>query len=48
MGMGSVGHRLSVLKAVYDIKVKQNVRIEPDDYVPLCELVVNDDCELSI
>lgn len=36
MGVGSVGHRLTILKAVYDIKVKQNVPIEPDDYVPLC------------
>jgi hypothetical protein len=36
MGIGSVGHRLTILKAVYEIKVKQNVPIEPDDYVPLC------------
>ncbi|KAF2999729.1 Adaptor for signal transduction [Curvularia kusanoi] len=35
MGVGSVGHRLSILKAVYEIKVKQNVPIDPDDYVPL-------------
>ncbi|UPX14960.1 uncharacterized protein EKO05_0005429 [Ascochyta rabiei] len=35
MGVGSVGHRLTILKAVYEIKVKQNVPIEPDDYVPL-------------
>lgn len=36
MGIGSVGHRLTILKAVYEIKVKQNVPLEPDDYVPLC------------
>jgi hypothetical protein len=36
MGVGSVGHRLTILKAVYEIKIKQNVPIEPDDYVPLC------------
>lgn len=36
MGISSVGHRLKILKAVYEIKVKQNVPIEPDDYVPLC------------
>lgn len=36
MGIGSVGHRLKILKAVYEVKVKQNVPIEPDDYVPLC------------
>lgn len=36
MGLNSVGHRLTILKAVYETKVKQNVPIEPDDYVPLC------------
>lgn len=36
MGVASVGHRLTILKAVYEVKVKQNVPIEPDDYIPLC------------
>ena len=36
MDVSSVGHRLTILKAVYEIKVKQNVPIEPDDYIPLC------------
>jgi hypothetical protein len=36
MGISSVGHRLSILKAVYEVKVKQNVPIDADDYVPLC------------
>lgn len=36
MGINSVGHRLTVLKSVYDVKAKQNVPIEPDHYVPLC------------
>ncbi|KAF2809086.1 RA-domain-containing protein [Mytilinidion resinicola] len=35
MGLTSVGHRLTILKAVYEIKVKQNVAIEPDHYIPL-------------
>lgn len=35
MGINSVGHRLTVLKSVYDVKAKQNVPIEPDHYVPL-------------
>ncbi|KAF2190245.1 RA-domain-containing protein [Zopfia rhizophila CBS 207.26] len=35
MGLGSVGHRLTILKAVYEIKVKQNVPIDPDHYIPL-------------
>jgi regulator of replication initiation timing len=41
MGVSSVGHRLTILKAVYDIKIKQNVPIEPDDYVPLCMYLVS-------
>jgi hypothetical protein len=36
MGLNSVGHRLTILKAVYEIKVKQNIPIEQDHYVPLC------------
>jgi regulator of replication initiation timing len=36
MGLSSVGHRLTILKAVYEIKVKQNIPIEQDHYVPLC------------
>jgi hypothetical protein len=37
MGVTSVGHRLTILKNVYDIKVKQDIPIESDHYVPLCE-----------
>lgn len=36
MGVSSVGHRLTILGRVYEAKVKHNVRIEPDHYVPLC------------
>lgn len=49
MGVSSVGHRLSILKAVYEIKVKQNVPIEPDDYIPLCmciRLIISGTCIL--
>ncbi|RKF63788.1 putative sam domain-containing protein [Erysiphe neolycopersici] len=35
MGVNSVGHRLTILKSVYDIKVKQEIPIENDHYVPL-------------
>ncbi|EOD44856.1 Ras-association [Neofusicoccum parvum] len=35
MGINSVGHRLTVLKGVYEVKTKHNVPIEPDHYVPL-------------
>lgn len=35
MGITSVGHRLTVLKSVYDVKKAQDVPIENDHYVPL-------------
>ncbi|KAJ9613204.1 hypothetical protein H2200_003145 [Cladophialophora chaetospira] len=34
MGIASVGHRLTILKNVYDMKVNQDIPIDPDDYVP--------------
>ena len=37
MGVTSVGHRLTILKSVYDIKIKQDIPIESDHYVPLCK-----------
>lgn len=36
MGITSVGHRLTILKSVYETKVKQDVPIDPDHYIPLC------------
>lgn len=36
MGIASAGHRLTILKQVYDMKIKQGIAIESDDYVPLC------------
>jgi len=38
MGIASVGHRLTILKSVYDTKVKQDVPLDPDHYIPLCKL----------
>lgn len=35
LGITSIGHRLTLLKAVYDVKLKQNIPIDPDHYVPL-------------
>ncbi|EFQ91049.1 hypothetical protein PTT_12206, partial [Pyrenophora teres f. teres 0-1] len=32
LGVGSVGHRLTILKAVYEIKIRQNVPLDPEDY----------------
>lgn len=36
IGINSVGHRLAILKAVYQLKVNQNIPIESDHYVPPC------------
>ena len=33
----SMGHRLTILKDVYDIKVKQEIPSDPDHYVPPCK-----------
>lgn len=38
MGINSVGHRLTILKSVYERKVKQGVLLDADHYVPLCML----------
>ncbi|KAM5353951.1 hypothetical protein ACJ41O_000601 [Fusarium nematophilum] len=35
MGIASVGHRLSILKSVYDVKKAQDVPFESDHYLPL-------------
>ena len=36
MGINSVGHRLTILKSVYEIKTRQNVPLDVDHYIPLC------------
>ncbi|KAH7140765.1 hypothetical protein EDB81DRAFT_64597 [Dactylonectria macrodidyma] len=35
MGITSVGHRLTILKSVYDVKKAQDVPMESDHYLPL-------------
>ncbi|MCJ1375152.1 Adaptor for signal transduction [Loxospora ochrophaea] len=35
MGIISVGHRLTILKGVYDVKMKHEVPIDLDHYIPL-------------
>ncbi|EPS35291.1 hypothetical protein H072_11360 [Dactylellina haptotyla CBS 200.50] len=35
MGIRSVGHRLRILKSVYNIKIAQKIPIEPDNFVPI-------------
>ena len=36
VGITSVGHRLTILKAIYEVKIKQNVTVDADHYVPPC------------
>ncbi|KAF1815364.1 RA-domain-containing protein [Eremomyces bilateralis CBS 781.70] len=43
MGIASIGHRMTILKSVYDIKVKQHVPLEEDDFVPQSAAVDNQD-----
>ncbi|PLB37044.1 adaptor protein STE50 [Aspergillus candidus] len=35
MGIASVGHRLTILKSVYETKVKQDIPLDADHYIPL-------------
>ena len=35
MGIASVGHRLTILKSVYETKVNQDIPIDSDSYIPL-------------
>jgi hypothetical protein len=37
VGVSTIGQRLSILKAVYLIKIAHNVTIEADHYVPPCK-----------
>jgi hypothetical protein len=37
MGINSVGHRLTILKSVYEIKTRQQVPLDVDHYIPLCK-----------
>lgn len=34
MGVRSVGHRLLILNSIYDVKIGQDITIEPDQYKP--------------
>ena len=38
MNILSVGHRLTILKGVYDVKVRQEIPIESDHYIPPCKV----------
>lgn len=34
LGITSVGHRLSILKYVYNVKTAHDIPFDPDDYIP--------------
>lgn len=38
MGITSVGHRLTILKNVYTLKLMHDIPIEEGDYIPVCKL----------
>lgn len=38
MGITTIGQRLAILKAVYNLKLAHNIPIEQGHYVPPCEL----------
>ncbi|KAI0080129.1 hypothetical protein K474DRAFT_344864 [Panus rudis PR-1116 ss-1] len=40
IGISTVGQRLAILKAVYNLKIANNIPIEQDHYVPPCEPLV--------
>ena len=37
VGIATIGQRLAILKAVYQLKLMQQIPVEPDDYIPPCE-----------
>lgn len=37
IGIETIGQRLAILKAVYHLKVAQQIPIESDHYVPPCK-----------
>ena len=36
IGITSVGHRLAILKGVYQIKTLEEIPLEPEHYIPPC------------
>ena len=39
MAIISVGHRLTILKGVYDVKIKQGIPIDSDHWIPPCKFL---------
>jgi hypothetical protein len=38
LDVSSVGHRLYLLKQIYNLKIAHGIKFEKDDYVPICIL----------
>lgn len=38
LGVDSMGHRLTILKAIYEVKIRHKIPIEIDQFVPLCKI----------
>lgn len=44
MAIISIGHRLTILKGVYDVKIKQEIPIDSDHWIPPCKTFSVCDC----
>ena len=40
LGISAIGQRLSILKAIYLVKLAHSIPLEEDDYVPPCENIL--------
>lgn len=40
LGIATIGQRLSILKAIYLVKLAQNVLFNEDDYIPPCSSTI--------
>lgn len=38
LGVPTIGQRLAILKAIYQLKIANNIPIDEDHYIPPCEL----------
>ena len=48
MGIVSIGHRLTILKGVYDVKQKQGIPIDSDHWMPPCMSLVQGNILLDL
>ena len=47
LGIESVGHRMTILRSVYDVKMQQNVPVMHDHYVPPCRSEITSETNTS-